>query len=278
MTFATTARDAVTVSPSRFARRLRGRRDDDALDFRARSRSARRPRGPARRARRRAARRRRAGSASRPPAPRRRSPRPCSPSTRRPARGPCAAPTGRGGRAHAPTRTSSAASRAPDVRRLPPKSSDAAPAEPPVGLQRERERRAATRAPCRGRRMRGPRSGGTRRASSATRRRRRDGGGRAPRRSRRRSGAGTQPRRPGRASPSGGRCSGTRPRGARGRRASCACAAPPTHNGCHALKTSCLNPGSVISAVLIAPPSQSFRSSTQTRQPPPRAAPRTRAR
>src|SRR5829696_532164 len=48
---------------------------------------------------------------------------------------------------------------------------------------------------------------------------------------------------------------------------SCACAAPPTHSGCHALKTSCRKPGWVISAVLIAPPSQSLRSSTHTRQP-----------
>src|SRR4051812_34659873 len=48
---------------------------------------------------------------------------------------------------------------------------------------------------------------------------------------------------------------------------SCACAAPPTQSGCQALNTSCLNPGSVISAVLIAPPNQSLRSSTQTFQP-----------
>ena len=48
---------------------------------------------------------------------------------------------------------------------------------------------------------------------------------------------------------------------------SCACAAPPTQSGCHALKTSCWKPGSVISAVLIAPPNQSLRSSTQTFQP-----------
>src|SRR4051794_35704637 len=49
---------------------------------------------------------------------------------------------------------------------------------------------------------------------------------------------------------------------------SCACAPPPTQSGCHALKTSWTKPGSVISAVRIAPPNQSFRSSTQTRQPP----------
>ncbi len=48
---------------------------------------------------------------------------------------------------------------------------------------------------------------------------------------------------------------------------SCACAAPPTQSGCQALKTSWWNPGSVSSSVLIAPPSQSFRSSTQTLQP-----------
>src|SRR5437764_2690095 len=49
---------------------------------------------------------------------------------------------------------------------------------------------------------------------------------------------------------------------------SSACAAPPTQSGCQALKTSCRKPGSVISAVLIAPPSASSRSSTHTRQPP----------
>src|SRR3989442_1086971 len=48
---------------------------------------------------------------------------------------------------------------------------------------------------------------------------------------------------------------------------SSACAAPPTQSGCHALKTSCRNPASVSSSVLIAPPNQSLRSSTQTRQP-----------
>src|SRR3954452_20732318 len=48
---------------------------------------------------------------------------------------------------------------------------------------------------------------------------------------------------------------------------SCACAGPPTQRGCQALKTSCLKPGCVSSAVLIAPPNQSFRSSTSTRQP-----------
>src|SRR3954451_4110061 len=47
---------------------------------------------------------------------------------------------------------------------------------------------------------------------------------------------------------------------------SSACAAPPTQSGCHALKTSCRNPASVNSSVLIAPPNQSLRSSTQTRQ------------
>src|SRR4051794_8514836 len=49
---------------------------------------------------------------------------------------------------------------------------------------------------------------------------------------------------------------------------SCACAPPPTQSGCHALKTSWTKPGSVISAVRIAPPSQSFRSRTQTSHPP----------
>src|SRR6266536_3910049 len=48
---------------------------------------------------------------------------------------------------------------------------------------------------------------------------------------------------------------------------SSACAGPPTHSGCHALKTSWRKPGSVSSAVLIAPPSSSSRSSTQTSQP-----------
>src|SRR5829696_1351892 len=48
---------------------------------------------------------------------------------------------------------------------------------------------------------------------------------------------------------------------------SCACAAPPTQSGCHALKTSWRKPRCVISAVLIAPPSQSLRSRTHTRQP-----------
>src|SRR5262249_31451320 len=46
---------------------------------------------------------------------------------------------------------------------------------------------------------------------------------------------------------------------------SSACAAPPTHSGCHALNTSWRNPGSVSSSVLIAPPNQSLRSSTHTR-------------
>src|SRR5512146_1209878 len=49
--------------------------------------------------------------------------------------------------------------------------------------------------------------------------------------------------------------------------ASSACAGPPTHRGCQALKTSCWKPGSVSSAVLIAPPSSASRSSTQTFQP-----------
>ena len=56
------------------------------------------------------------------------------------------------------------------------------------------------------------------------------------------------------------------PRAARSSPSS-ACAAPPTQSGCHALKTSWWKPGSVISAVWIAPPSQSLRSSTQTRHP-----------
>src|SRR4051812_30441708 len=47
---------------------------------------------------------------------------------------------------------------------------------------------------------------------------------------------------------------------------SSACAAPPTQSGCQALKTSWRNPGSVSSSVLTAPPNQSLRSSTQTRQ------------
>src|SRR4051794_8609833 len=59
----------------------------------------------------------------------------------------------------------------------------------------------------------------------------------------------------------------SRPRAARSS-PSCACAPPPTQSGCHALKTSWTKPGSVISAVRIAPPSQSFRSRTQTSQPP----------
>ena len=80
--------------------------------------------------------------------------------------------------------------------------------------------------------------------------------------------AGTRPRRPGTRSPSAARCSGTRARAPPARRRARACAAPPTQSGCHALKTSCRKPGSVISAVRIAPPSQSLRSSTQTRQPP----------
>src|SRR5436309_5128608 len=49
---------------------------------------------------------------------------------------------------------------------------------------------------------------------------------------------------------------------------SSACAAPPTHSGCQALNTSCRKPGSLSSAVLIAPPGSSFASSTQTRRPP----------
>ncbi len=48
---------------------------------------------------------------------------------------------------------------------------------------------------------------------------------------------------------------------------SSACAAPPTQSGCQAEKTSWRNPGTVISALRIAPPSQSFCSSTQTLQP-----------
>src|SRR5581483_4588116 len=46
-----------------------------------------------------------------------------------------------------------------------------------------------------------------------------------------------------------------------------ACAAPPTHSGCQALKTAWWKPGRVISAVSIAPPSESLRSSTHTRRP-----------
>src|SRR6266508_4901193 len=49
---------------------------------------------------------------------------------------------------------------------------------------------------------------------------------------------------------------------------SSACPAPPTHNGCHALKTSWWKPGCVSSAVLIAPPSSRSRSRTHTFQPP----------
>src|SRR5207248_1207570 len=45
------------------------------------------------------------------------------------------------------------------------------------------------------------------------------------------------------------------------------CTGPPTHSGCHALKTSWRNPGCVSSAVLMHPPNQSLRSSTQTSQP-----------
>ena len=42
----------------------------------------------------------------------------------------------------------------------------------------------------------------------------------------------------------------------------------PTQSGCQEEKTSCVKPGAVSpSTVLIAPPSQSLRSSTQTRQP-----------
>src|SRR3954447_7064820 len=58
----------------------------------------------------------------------------------------------------------------------------------------------------------------------------------------------------------------SRPRAARSS-PSRACAAPPTQSGCQALNTSWWNPGCVSSAVWIAPPSQSLRSSTQTRQP-----------
>ena len=50
--------------------------------------------------------------------------------------------------------------------------------------------------------------------------------------------------------------------------ASSACVAPPTQSGCQALKTSWWKPGSVSSAVLIAPPSSPSRSSTQTWKPP----------
>src|SRR3954447_15408613 len=49
---------------------------------------------------------------------------------------------------------------------------------------------------------------------------------------------------------------------------SSACAGPPTQSGCQALNTSWTYPGSVSSAVLIAPPSSASRSSTQTSQPP----------
>src|SRR3954451_8547163 len=49
---------------------------------------------------------------------------------------------------------------------------------------------------------------------------------------------------------------------------SSACAGPPTQSGCQALKTSWTYPGSVSSAVLIAPPSSASRSRTQTSQPP----------
>ena len=48
---------------------------------------------------------------------------------------------------------------------------------------------------------------------------------------------------------------------------SSAYAAEPVNSGCQEAKTSWTKPGSVISAVRIAPPSQSFRSSTQTLHP-----------
>ena len=48
---------------------------------------------------------------------------------------------------------------------------------------------------------------------------------------------------------------------------SCMYASDPVNSGCHEAKTSWTKPGSLISAVRIAPPSQSFRSSTQTVQP-----------
>src|SRR5262249_33400882 len=48
---------------------------------------------------------------------------------------------------------------------------------------------------------------------------------------------------------------------------SSACAGPPTHNGCQAPNTSWRYPGSLSSAVLIAPPGSASRSSTQTSQP-----------
>ena len=48
---------------------------------------------------------------------------------------------------------------------------------------------------------------------------------------------------------------------------SSAYAADPVKSGCHAANTSWVKPGSVMSAVRIAPPSQSLRSSTQTFHP-----------
>src|SRR3954451_551128 len=49
---------------------------------------------------------------------------------------------------------------------------------------------------------------------------------------------------------------------------SSACAGPPTQSGCQELNTSWTYPGSVSSAVLIAPPSSASRSRTQTSHPP----------
>ena len=93
-----------------------------------RSRTCRPARGCRRRARRRASRRRRAGSACRPPAPRRRSPAPCSRSPPPPGRARCAGPTARARRAPSATRTSARASRAPRSSSCPVKSR--APARP----------------------------------------------------------------------------------------------------------------------------------------------------
>ena len=96
--------------PAARRRRARPRRPR----FRRRSRCARCRRGRrgSRSARPPASLRRRAGSACRPPAPRRRSPAPCSPRPPPPGRGRCAAPRARAGRARPRSRTSPRASRA----------------------------------------------------------------------------------------------------------------------------------------------------------------------
>ena len=176
-------------------------------------------------------------------------------------------PRARAGRARCGRRTSSSSQSRLETSMLPANSAKPARARAGAAPSRRGRRRRPTRAPSRAGRTTGRRSGRTPRAPPSRRRRRPLRAARAPRRSPPRCAAGT-PRLAVRVGDAVGSSvfRYSSPCAARSSPSS-ACAAPPTHSGCQAEKTSWWKPGSVISAVLIAPPSQSFRSSTQTLQP-----------